>query len=52
MENLNYSWYGLLIYGGREKEVVANIESELQKTNLQKKVKKLLKITDRTKAAL
>ena len=42
MENLDYSWYGLLIYGGREKEVVANIESELQKTNLQKKVKKLL----------
>lgn len=49
MENLDYSWYGLLIYGGREKEVIANIENELQKTNLQKKVKKLLFIPNVSK---
>lgn len=44
MTNLDYSWYwyGLLIYSGKEKEVVANIKDEFQKNNFQKKVKKLL----------
>ena len=42
MVNLDYSWYGLLIHGGKEKEIIDNIENELQKTNLKKKVKKLL----------
>jgi transcription termination/antitermination protein NusG len=39
----------LLIYGGKEKEIIANIENELQKTNFQKKVKKLLFIPKTSK---
>jgi transcriptional antiterminator NusG len=49
MTDLDYSWYGLLVYGGREKEVITNIENELQKTNFQKKVKKLLFIPKTSK---
>ena len=39
----------MLIYGGREKEIIANIENELQKTNFQKKVKKILFIPKTSK---
>ncbi|RHZ35759.1 Transcription antitermination protein NusG [endosymbiont GvMRE of Glomus versiforme] len=49
MMNLSYFWHILLVRGGKEKEVIAKIKNELEKTNCQEKVADLRFIPQSTK---